>query len=435
MKSSTFQYILLIFFGAIGVFGILIFAGIIPIGGSEATYEGEALVWGFVPAPDMLNIVSSINNENKSTFSIRYEYKDRKTFENDLVNALARGEGPDLVMFPHDLIIKQGDKLLPLPYENYSERDFRNNFAEAGEIFLSKTGAIAFPLYVDPLVMYWNRDIFTNAGLATYPKTWVDFLKIPDTLTQKDTKGNVFQSAVAMGTYRNISNAKDIISTLLLQVGDKIVTRNLDSNGLRIDSFDTVLGQNGTAAQSAIDFYTEFANQSKNAYSWNSSLPQSNRVFESGKLALYFGRASEYERIKINNPHLNFDIALVPQRSDSNLRITYGDLVGLSIVKTSKRQNVAARALYALSSSRYSEIISNAMGLPSLRRDILAKKVTDPVKSIFNDSAIISRAWNDPNKEESDLIFRDIIEDVSSGRKISSSAISDARIRLSNYVK
>ncbi|HRY62276.1 MAG TPA: extracellular solute-binding protein [Candidatus Paceibacterota bacterium] len=435
MKSSTFQYILLVIFGFLGVFGVLVFAGIIPIGGEGATYEGAVTLWGSVPERDMDLVLSDFNKENEDLFTLNYVYKDKQTFENDLINALAKGEGPDLVMITNDLIIKQGDKLLTIPFETYPERTFKDTFVEAGEIFLTKDGTLALPLYADPMIMYWNRDLFTNAGLVTYPKTWTDFLNISEKLTKKDNKGNVFQSAVAMGSYKNISNAKDILTTLFLQVGDNIISKNTGVGDTLSKLYNSTLGGTSRGAGSAIDFFVEFSNPAKSAYSWNPSLSNSKSLFSEGKLAVYFGKASEYYGIKANNPHLNFDVALMPQREDSSLKVTSADVIGIAVVKASEKQGTALRALYSLTGNNYGKIISGLLPLPSLRRDVLATAEKDPVLSVFNSSAIISRTWYDPDASASDIIFRSLVEAVNSGRQSASEAIRDAQIKFLEYVK
>ncbi|MCD5396682.1 MAG: hypothetical protein LRZ98_00730 [Candidatus Pacebacteria bacterium] len=41
-------------------------------------------------------------------------------------------------------------------------------------------------------------------------------------------------------------------------------------------------------------------------------MPNSRDVFLSGKLATYFGFSSELRGLRLKNPNLNFDIAMVP---------------------------------------------------------------------------------------------------------------------------
>jgi ABC-type glycerol-3-phosphate transport system substrate-binding protein len=435
MKSSPFQYLVLIVFGFLGLFGVLVFSGIIPLGGTTSNYMGEVRVWGFIPEREIGSILEDFKRNYEGSFGVSYEYHDRNSFDSEFVNALAKGDGPDILMFPNDLIIKHGDKILQLPYSAYSERLFKETFAEAGEIFLMQDGVLALPMYVDPLVMYWNRDLFTNAGLASHPKTWLDFLNLSSLLTKKDSRGNVSQSMVAMGTYGNISNAGDILSTLMMQAGDRIISRSSALSGGGVDSFQSTFGTPNGASESAINYYLEFSNQAKGAYSWNTALPVSRKMFESGKLAVYFGRASEHRNLKASNPHLNFDVATMPQRDDSNRKLVFGEVVGLAVTKASKLPNTAVSAVYALSGRDFAGRLAEVLYLPTLRRDILSETNDDHTMSIFNSSAIISKTWYNPGKSISDNIFDNMIKTISSGKDSPGGAIDNARRSFMEHVR
>src|SRR3990167_4058409 len=81
------------------------------------------------------------------------------------------------------------------------------------------------PVAVDPLVLFWNRDIFARGGLIVAPKTWEEVVAntVP-TLTVRDFSRNIQTAGIAMGEYRNIKNAFPIISLLAIQGGSALVT-------------------------------------------------------------------------------------------------------------------------------------------------------------------------------------------------------------------
>ncbi len=85
----------------------------------------------------------------------------------ELVAALASGQGPALVIMPHDLLVSQGDKLTPIPFSIVSERAFLDTYLDGASVFLSNNGILALPILVDPVVMYWNKDLFASAGIPT----------------------------------------------------------------------------------------------------------------------------------------------------------------------------------------------------------------------------------------------------------------------------
>ena len=62
----------------------------------------------------------------------------------------------------HEKLVEHRSRLQSIPYESFPERDFRNRYIDGASIFAMRDGVYAFPLMVDPLVMYWNRDIFSD---------------------------------------------------------------------------------------------------------------------------------------------------------------------------------------------------------------------------------------------------------------------------------
>lgn len=158
-------------------------------------------------------------------------------------------------------------------------------------------------------------------------------------------------------------------------------------------------------------------------------------MFEAGDLALYFGYASEYQSIKQKNPHLNFDVAVMPQADQANVKMTFGRIQGFTIVKTSSNPQGAMRAVLALSGSDMIAGISQAAGLPPVRRDLLVVRPPSSVQSVFYDSALIARAWHDPSPVETDQLLQSMIDDIGSERLKVSQALSVAQTSINKLLQ
>lgn len=435
-ETNTFQIIVMVVMGILGILAVLIFGGLIPLK-IGSTYGGEVTLWGSIPDDKVAQLFGDFNQTNQELYKLNYEYHQESDLEDDLVQALARGAGPDLVIFPQYLIPKHEDKLALIPFATLSERDFLDTYIDGGNIFLTKDGALGLPLYVNPIVMYWNKDIFASNGVVSYPRTWGEFLLLSKPLTRRDDAGNISQSAVAMGSFRNVLHAKEILSMLFLQTGDRVVRRvsEVSSTAKMKDKFMVTFGDAGKAVadESAVRFFTEFANSSKEAYSWNSSLPNSRTYFISGNLGVYFGTAGEFSVIRKNNTHLNFDVAVVPQRDNMRGKATFGDIYALSVLKTSRNINTAYRMVFALNSADASQL-AGIVALPPARRDLLNRGTQDPVMSIFYDSALVANSWYDIDRTETEIIFRDAIESVLSGRLDSGRAVNNMRTKIGDLI-
>ncbi len=314
-----------------------------------------------------------------------------------------------------------------MPFTNYPERTFKDTFIQEGELYLTKDGIIGFPFTVDPLVMYWNRDIFTNAGLSQPPKLWNDFYDLTQKLTRKQGDLSITQSAVALGEFVNVSHATELLSTLIMQAGSPITART--DSGVNIvfnNKFDFTI----SPAESALNFYTQFSDPQKLFYSWNRALPLSKNYFLSGNLATYFGFASELPDIQAKNPNLNFDLAEIPQSSNRAKLLTYGKMNALAIVKSSKDISAAFKVITALTTSQAGTALSSILHLPPVRRDLLATSPSDATGAIFYRGAIQAAGWLNPNANETNKVFKNMIESIGSGRASSGDAVNSANEQL-----
>ena len=410
---STFQIILLSIFGVFILVAVTIFA--VSRGPSGGGPSVAVSVWGTVSAADF-NAIQPIIKKKDEALTVNYREFREDTFDTELVEALASGTGPDLVLFTDSSIFRHLNKIAPISFDVVSERDFRDAFVEEAELFRTEGGYIALPFAIDPLLMYWNRALFTDAGLATPPRTWEEFLLLPERLTKRDKAGNIAQSAAALGEFRNIENAKAILATLFLQAGSSVT-------GV---SEGRIVASLGDETVSSLSFYSEFTNPVKPLYSWSRSLPEARFQFLGGNLAVYFGFASELYPLRERNPNLNFDVTSVPEPETGGRRGAYGKMFGLSIMRQTRDQGAALRAALLLTGKDVSEAFAGAATLPPPRRDLLAKRQTDAYGSVFYEAALRARGWRDPNDTETSHIFQKMVEDVTSGRARPSEAVRKA---------
>jgi ABC-type glycerol-3-phosphate transport system substrate-binding protein len=432
-----FQLVLLGIFGFFLVAGVLAFAGLLPGFSAKPSgqnqFLGNVVIWGTLPQTILAPVVDDFNNNNKDTVTIKYVEKSKNTFDSDLVEALADGTGPDVILLPQDLIMRHRNKIYPIPYETLSQRAFKDTFIQEGELYLGSTGSYAVPFVIDPMVMYWNRDIFSGAFVSTPPSYWDEFFSLAQTITQIDNASNIKRSLVAFGEFDNITNAKDIISMLIMQAGSPIVS--VDQNGFFVPALSDSSGSDASPADEAFRFYTEFSNPTKTSYSWNRSLPYSRDAFTTGDLALYFGYASEYANLQKKNPHLNFDVSLVPQTRGTHRKLTFGRMQGLAILKSSNVLSADMAAVMLLSNKDVVASVSSALNLPPVRRDLLAQKPKDSSLSVFYDSALLSAGWLDPSPSDTNATFSEIVQDIVSGRRKITAAVDNGNTELTQILK
>lgn len=230
--------------------------------GFKSTSEKYAVpleVWGVFDDSDAYgSILADYRKINPYVTEIKYKKLNVDTYKQDLLDALASGKGPDIFLVHNSWVPSFRDKIVAAPATFADEKGFRDAFVDvAVSDFMGNDKKIyGVPLSVDSLGLYYNKDIFNAAGILTPPSTWEEFEQDTKLLTKVDGFGTIAQSGAAIGTAYNINRSTDILSAMMLQSG--VPFQSADSKGVNL--------KNG---ESALSFYTKFADSKSTAYTWN----------------------------------------------------------------------------------------------------------------------------------------------------------------------
>ncbi|MEK7162634.1 MAG: hypothetical protein AAB730_02140, partial [Patescibacteria group bacterium] len=229
-----------------------------------------------------------------------------------------------------------------------------------------------------------------------------------------------------LGLESNVRNFKEILSLLTLQAGSPLI----DPSTLKVVFRPPSQPSGPDPVESALRFYTEFSNPQKASYSWSRLLTNSREAFSQEILAMYFGFGSESAAIRQLNPHLNFDLAGVPQIKGGKLNLTYGRLFSLGIVKQSRASEASLEAVKFLIEREQLLKTSQSLGLAPSRRDLLSQKPGNPVLETIFREAIKFKTWLDIDSVKTSEIFSQMIKSVHSGSKTENQASRDAKIQF-----
>lgn len=425
MKSTPFQIIV------ISVFGVLIVITLIVLfldkGSGNSKKAVELSLWGTVPSVNVQAVLTA-TDADAAGIKVTYKQIDSANFDEQLIESLASGTGPDAIIIPQDSIIRYQDKLYPIPYASLSQRGFMDTYVGEAELFLDTDGILGVPFSIDPLVAYWNRDMFGSAGISQPPQYWDEFLRLAESLTVRGSTNAISKSAVSIGEFSNVTNAKEILSAMALQAGVPITARSVSSGKL-----ESAINLSANF-QSVVNFYVEFANPVKSVYTWSRSLPNSQAMFTSGDLGVYFGFGSELPKIKAKNPNLDFDITYFPQARNTSSKTTFGRIYAVSAVKWSSKVSSAMQLALIFGSQAGVKAWSESSGLPPVRRDLLSVKPSNPYAVIYYDSALWSKGWLDPDSARTKKIFQDMVESITSGWMTTPQAVNQAAAQMGNLL-
>lgn len=394
----------------------------------ELTYGNRVIIWGTLDGGIMDNLFLKIAQEDSAFSVVEYHELDERTFDEEFINAIAEGRSPDMVILSSEQIVKHRAKLLAISYDNFPLRTFRSLYVDGAEIFALKDGVYAVPFAVDPLLLYWNRDLFATAGIAQPPSTWESVVAnvVPKITVRTDAR-DIITSALAFGEYRNVINAKEVLLMLALQSGSNMVSET--ERGYKVALNESNVN-GGSPMDATLRFFTDFSNVNNALYSWNRVQPTDTQAFTSGDLAMYFGFASEVQDISDKNPNLNFDTTLVPQGSTATTHRTYGKFYGFAFPRASANTAGAYNAAQTISNAKFSDMFTTALNMSPVRRELISNGSSNPFRAVTLQAALTARSWLDPEVTASAAIFQEMVEDVVSNRLNISRAVSDAIQRL-----
>jgi multiple sugar transport system substrate-binding protein len=394
-----------IIIGGVGVLlivVILVFGGILPGRKSGKPPAAELEFWGIGDDDEIwIKSISAFKNQNQQ-ISIRYQRMDREHYEEELLNRLAEGKGPDVFMFDSIWIAKHRDKLFPLPSEKLkiTARDFSRLFADvAVQDLVSPEGKIlGFPLSVDTPALFTNRDIFNAEGIVNPPKDREEFIRIARSLTKLSDTREIERSGAAFGSFRNIERAFEIVSSLLFQYGDPIIDARTRQPALQ------------NAAKEAFEFYAGFADRAKPDYSWNARLQNSLDMFAEGRAAMIFGFAEDIRRLNRKNPRLQFTVSSFPQEKEGKSPVVYGRSRFLAVSKLSKHPLEAWSFIFFVSSPEQAKIYTKETGSIPARRDLIALGAPSDDLDPFYRQTLIARSWPVPDEKIVMRLFEEAVD-------------------------
>jgi hypothetical protein len=108
---SKFQIILLCVFG----FFILVGVGTFALYKGSSAGQATVVVWGSIPTQDFNLLYSSGSLPQDNSLVINYVEKNPERIEAEFTEALARGQGPDLIILNQDQFWKNKSKAYPDP--------------------------------------------------------------------------------------------------------------------------------------------------------------------------------------------------------------------------------------------------------------------------------------------------------------------------------
>lgn len=341
------------------------------------------------------------------------KFSSYQQYEDQIINEMAEGAGPDLFSVPNSWIYKHQKKIAPMPTDIMTADQFRQTFvAVADRDLVRPDGAqpqglriYGIPLYVDTLALFFNKkqyeDRLPSKGRPSVQ--WKDFAQDVATLTKSDNSPERFEvSGAALGRTDNINHGLDVLYSLFLQYG--VSMYNGQGSATVLSTTQSLTDdKSGNPFLTALQFYAGFALSSSGTNSWNQYMAPSNgdkelTPFANGKVSTIAGYSSDYDTVVQITTGLSrqgyksltakdIGVAPLPQVHDpavsTNARAVLAKYEFETVSRQSVHQKQAWDLLNFLSSQKSLEYYHQKTHQPTSRRDMLATQSAEPIYGVF----------------------------------------------------
>ena len=354
--------------------------------------------------------------------------------QRELVNKLAEGGGPDVVLTDGEWIASNTEKLIPLEQEEgFSIPEYGASFVRlASELLIQKDDIYGVPLAVDTLAVAYNEDHLIDRLLnRNQPgRTWTEFRQDVELLTKHDNSFSRFaRSGVAMGRVDNVHHGAVLLENIMLQHGTPFFSKDETAAKFASTIGVTPEGKRQNFGIEGVRFFTSFANSQYKNFSWNQHLASRDDVnreftsFVNGDVSMVFIYPEDVETIQTliaSHKRLlagtisekNFHIALLPQILDpenTTSRVSLGRLFSAAVPRTTPFPEQAWRFLKYLSKKDTQSGFHEATKLPTARLDLIVEQAAEPEMGIFARQAKFARSNLIPIDKN---VFRQQLETV-----------------------
>ncbi len=292
---------------------------------------------------------------------------------NQVVNMAGGGNKVDVIFGEIDWVPGLVDAGLAAPVRDILPQAFVDDFyPDVLKSFEVEGKPYGIPLYVSPYVLYYNKNLFTQAGLDPNkpPKTYDEMLSYAQKLSQlKDANGN---KVYAFGqTTASVPVSGASLTAMVFNFGGQVLDAQgklaVDNQGFK-DAFSMVqkLDQLGYNPQ-------------------NAKLKDLRNLFALGQLAMYYDQSWGFNGVKSINPDaVNFTASAEPLKG--------GNGVGASLLQAHCFILVDNGAARKAALSKFVEFVISEQTLSSYLRDLTpaypAKKSMATMESVVNNGIL-----------------------------------------------
>lgn len=428
-------------------------------------------IWAVVDDRDAYEEIFKTFHTMYPYAQINFKKYRLEEYEQALLNALAEDRGPDVFMIHNTWVSKYQPKIAPQPPIVKVARQTTTGTIKKEvtlEVVTEKTespvmlkkdfvDAVAFdairsinvstdtkktdmqervfglPMSVDTLALYYNKDILNASTISQPPVTWDQFQQQVEKIAVVNDDGSITRAGAGFGLGSNVERASDVMALLMMQ------NRAEMSDAIGYPTFSAIPNAireevEEPPAYGAMRFYTDFANPTRKAYTWNSAMPNSLEAFTQGNTAFFLGYSYQLPTVRSRAPKLNLGISQVPQIA-GNTEVNYPNYWLWTVSKKSKSVDLSWHLVNFMTNAEQAKVYLDKVKRPAARRALIDAQLEDADIGVFASQILTARSWYrgiDPGTMEK--AFEDMADQIVNGLDVQK-AVQAASQKVDQTIK
>ena len=256
--------------------------------------------------------------------------------------AISSGDGPDLVQLYYGWLndYRDGGLIQPLPKDTFPHDEIESNFFKMVSSMKVDGDYWGLPTAVRSLALFYNNDLFSEAGLSGPPETLDQMVEYAKKLTKTDSAGNYIQVGFAVDTDGQDHHFWREVLIRHSNDGQK-VTYNTD------------------AGAEALKYLTDFEKTHKTGS--NGFMNRGQDAFAAGKAGMVLDGSFRISKFN-KTDGLNFSISELPGHNGTRYNFSSFWANALSTKAKGEKKEAAAKFLKYLTSEEAMQVWLDTVG-------------------------------------------------------------------------
>ncbi len=298
-----------------------------------------------VAAIDKLIENFQANNPGITIKHVNFPYAD---YRKKVAIAISSGDGPDLVQLYYGWLndYRDGGLIQPLPKDAFPHSEIESNFFKMVSSMKVDGEYWGLPTAVRSLALFYNNDLFKEAGLSGPPETLDEMVEYAKKLTKTDANGDYLQIGFGVDT-----DGQDH------HFWREVLVRHFGGQPYSDDG--QKVNYNNAAGAQALKYLTDFEKTHKTGS--NGFMNRGQDAFAAGKAGMVLD--GSFRISKFNKTEgLNFSISELPGHNGKRYNFSSFWANAISSKAKGEKKEAAAKFLKYLTSDEAMQVWLDTVG-------------------------------------------------------------------------